>query len=511
MVRRALVQISMAASATDAIFTVQSSAPTSTISLSRLVEVLAHPEKYNLEPRVWFALNAPASLVASHPAHTLAARLGMHNQLERLQDMLREAFGANVRAHTIANKLNAIRSCERSMRSTPNSERLLVSKTSTMSLGIRKVSWIAFGETNLASSPSDQLAADSRLPQPSSASRTLQMIICHNQRNTRCNAEKQTDNGELPLPSSTPTAQPRSSLRELLLALGRQAPFCDASGEPLPDWLLDRSFHIGIDEMTDTSEGRRHLLRAASALVFHALDALTPAPLTTAAALAKAPKRDDTGKDPLRLAISAPNPPQGRKLLKFLAAQPMSQSLVTSYVSASRLQQKMAVKAQILAPFTSQYSLRMFNECFELELKECGGPVTSYSWKYAKWHAAIWLPGQCSLESQTKRWRLKGTGELNNLPPYQVVRAVEFLCSPENLQHVAHGTRRVRTSSGWQEFSATERTQCAEALWKLFESSCEKHQRVSRSHFLELAAMVAGSTQKSYGALDSRACRIPPN
>ena len=57
--------------------------------------------------------------------------------------------------------------------------------------------------------------------------------------------------------------------------------------------------------------------------------------------------------------------------------------------------------AQILSPLTAGYSLRIFNECFEFQLGEAGlGPLTRYRWRYAKWHACIWLSGQTSAVSK---------------------------------------------------------------------------------------------------------------
>ena len=65
---------------------------------------------------------------------------------------------------------------------------------------------------------------------------------------------------------------------------------------------------------------------------------------------------------------------------------------------------------------------------------------------------------------------------------------------------------RPQLSDGsWQELSSTERTECKTALWKQYESSLAEDLRVAKSHFLELADLVAPHTQKSYGALDSYA------
>ena len=159
----------------------------------------------------------------------------------------------------------------------------------------------------------------------------------------------------------------------------------------------------------------------------------------------------------------------------------------------------MAVKAQILAPLTAQYSLRAFNECFEVVLADAGGPLKRYHWHFARWHNATWLAGQTAPQSATPRWRLKGHSML--------LKAIEFLTSGEHLQHVAYGSRRVRKSDGtWIDFPKTERTRCPEELWKAFVASQPDGSRhVERSRFLELAMLVADTEQKSYGALDTYA------
>ena len=162
--------------------------------------------------------------------------------------------------------------------------------------------------------------------------------------------------------------------------------------------------------------------------------------------------------------------------------------------------------AQILSPLTAGYSLRIFNECFEFQLGEAGlGPLTRYRWRYAKWHACIWLSGQTPAVSKTEKWRLKGGGDLGPLPHSKLVGAVDFLASGDNMQHVAFGTHRVKTSTGWVEFPKTQRRQCAEALHTAYAATRDATLRLGRSHFLELAEMVAGETQKSYGALDTYA------
>ena len=39
--------------------------------------VLSHPASYNLQSAVWYAINAPTTMIESHPGHTLAGRLAL--------------------------------------------------------------------------------------------------------------------------------------------------------------------------------------------------------------------------------------------------------------------------------------------------------------------------------------------------------------------------------------------------------------------------------------------------
>ena len=53
------------------------------LSCEQLCAVLANPEQFGLTPGVWLALDAPATLVASHAPHTLAGRLGVSPEAPR--------------------------------------------------------------------------------------------------------------------------------------------------------------------------------------------------------------------------------------------------------------------------------------------------------------------------------------------------------------------------------------------------------------------------------------------
>ena len=268
------------------------------------------------------------------------------------------------------------------------------------------------------------------------------------------------------LPPPPPPPRQRLTLRGILTALG--VPLTDEAGRKLPASLLDRRFDMGLSNMSATSGGRRNLMQAGSVAVYHVLDALAPDPLATAAALSAVPKRswpDSSAGAGLRSALATSTPPRGRRLLDLIAQSPMAKSLVYSYICAEQRKEPVRVLAQILSPLTAGYSLRIFNECFEFQLGEAGlGPLTRYRWRYAKWHACIWLSGQTPAVSKTEKWRLKGGGDLGTLPHSKLVGAVDFLASGDNMQHVAFGTHRVKTSTGWVEFPKTQRRQCAEAL-----------------------------------------------
>ena len=76
------------------------------LSANDLLFILAHPDNFGLELGVWYAINAPSSMVASHPAHTLAGRLGVSaDDLEELA----EAAELHVKPKSLSKKLSALR------------------------------------------------------------------------------------------------------------------------------------------------------------------------------------------------------------------------------------------------------------------------------------------------------------------------------------------------------------------------------------------------------------------
>lgn len=232
------------------------------------------------------------------------------------------------------------------------------------------------------------------------------------------------------------------TLREILASLHVSPPYLDAAGAQVSARLLNKRFNKGLGApelsgMSTTSGGRRELLAVASMAVHAVLSLLAPEPLATAAALA-APRQRNVDADPLRAALITSAQPKGRRLLELIAASPLAQSLLESWQAATARKERAATKAQILAPFTRQYSLRLFNECFQVQLE--GVVATRHDWSTARWHEATWRAGQTPPTTTTPKWRL--AGHVN------FIKALDFLTDGENLQHVAYDTRRIRTDDG---------------------------------------------------------------
>ena len=333
----------------------------------------------------------------------------------------------------------------------------------------------------------------------------------------------------------------------------------DAHGDLVKDYLLNSKFEQGVASKTE----RRKLLSAASALTHTVLSMLAPGPLATAAYLAR-PMTGTAAPDPLRVALATAGFAElpRKQQRQVLASSGMAQDLIYSLKSAQALKAPTGVIAQILSPFPASFSLSSFNSCFNMS-------ITRHTWRYARWHASVHLAAQarparawqyesstrcCSrmpllsaaqtpIQSKTERWRLKGGGADGTLPHEAITRALDFLTSPDNLQHTAFDSRRVKKSNGqWVELPDTQRKACAEALWKAYAATHEvgegedkededadppelldeddddgswqrpsgavleqgaRGRRLSRSYFLHLANLVAGSTQQAYGALDT--------
>jgi len=325
-------------------------------------------------------------------------------------------------------------------------------------------------------------------------------------------------------------AMARQTVRQIFQTIAPNLRIRDASGSALPAYLLDTKFLQGYDESSTLL--RRRMLAAASALMHAVLAKLAPLPLATARQLADPPKRSaaQVAADPFRNALMGGASSSKRRFMTQLASSGVVQSLVVSFSAAEARKATTAEKAQILAPLTASFTLRLFNEIFRPSPMS---PLTRYMWQYGQWHERVFLAAQTPIESRTQRWRLKGSGPGGTAPHAAIVEAVDFLTSETHLQHTAFGTRRVRMSDGrWVEFPATERIRCAEALWRLYAASFGADgeltaaegggsddelpglagdepvmvlggKRLSRSHFLRLANLAAKATQKSYGALDT--------
>ena len=92
--------------------------------------------------------------------------------------------------------------------------------------------------------------------------------------------------------------------------------------------------------MAKGSGTRRELLVAASAVVHAVLAVLAPDPLGTAAALA-VPRQRRVDADPMRKASVSSAQPKGRVLDMLIAASPMAQSLISSYLTTVQRKEPM--------------------------------------------------------------------------------------------------------------------------------------------------------------------------
>ena len=265
-------------------------------------------------------------------------------------------------------------------------------------------------------------------------------------------------------------AMARTTVRQIFESIApHSTKFHDASGSALPPYLLDHKFLKSYEE-SSTLE-RRRMLMAASALMHAVLQRLAPLPLATAGRLVDPPKRSgvQVASDPMRSALMGGTVSSKRRFLTQLASCGVVQSLVASFVAAEARKATAAEKAQILAPLTASYTLRLFNEIFRISPMS---QLTRYVWYYGQWHERVFLSGQTPMQSVTQRWRLRGRGPGGTAPHAAIVEAGDFLTSDETMQHTAYGSRRVRMSDGtWVVFPATERKRCVEALWRLYATS----------------------------------------
>ena len=444
------------------------------LTTTRLVEILATPTEHWLSEDVWYAVTASRSMIEDTPDHTLAAHLGL--SASQLADLLYQAGmeGQGRGASSWMKILNAKRA---------SGDPIQMTFTTTCDKHRHKCKWIAFGTTELSTDPLAQVAADSTLPQPPRASETLAHLASRKRLRSLRGTAESDELLSLPAASSKAPAASRDqsdapptrrllSLQQVFDSLGAPKPYCDSNGKPIRAELLTRVFPSSIVGLSPNSGYRRELLHAASAAVFALLSAISVDPLALASALA-VPRQRNAHDDPLRLSLVSSAQPKGRRLQELIAASPLAQNLLSSYLAARKRGEKMAVLAPILAPLTAQYSLRLFNELFEVELLDlpldAAGPlarysglVTRYSWHYARWHRFIWGSAQPAVRTVTERQRLF---HADGLPHVLLSEALEFLVSGAYLQHVAFGTRRVKKSDGtYVEFSATQLRGTLEAL-----------------------------------------------
>ena len=137
--------------------------------------------------------------------------------------------------------------------------------------------WMAFSASEPQSTPAQQLAPESERPQPAALATVHAALAAASRRAALRSAGPSSDvqmppAPPVPVPTPATPALPRhKTLGELLHILGVPKPWLDAAGTPLTATLLSRGFQTGLDGMAEGSGGRRQLLQAASALVYHAL------------------------------------------------------------------------------------------------------------------------------------------------------------------------------------------------------------------------------------------------
>eukprot|EP00966_Prymnesium_polylepis_P024891 573816-Prymnesium_polylepis.1 len=338
----------------------------STLTLygDRLLEVLRAPVQYFFKPGIWYAINCEQDLVTDRPEATLAGRLDLSAESLKTELALIGLGSADVR----------------SWKRVLQTAEVYITKAG---IGTKNIAFIAFGKEPLFA-PKDQIKPLSLLPQPAVLSKST-MAIAGLKRPRDPSPQFRSSVGR---PAAATTAGPSSpaaaaspsrppqrlsskTLGEILAALGCSTPFRDPAGAVVRPALAKKRFGTAFNEMAKGSGTKAELLAAASVAVHAVLSMLAPDPLGTAAALA-VPRRRSKEAEPLRLALVTAAQPTGSVLDQLIAASPLAQSLLSSYVAAANRKEKMAVKAQILAPLTAQYSLRTFNECFEVQLAGAG-------------------------------------------------------------------------------------------------------------------------------------------
>jgi len=80
---------------------------TTVLSATDVAVILANAEEFGLSFGVWYAINASEALVASHPSHTLAGRLGVSG--DRLEELF-EAANLCGKVSAVTKKLALMRS-----------------------------------------------------------------------------------------------------------------------------------------------------------------------------------------------------------------------------------------------------------------------------------------------------------------------------------------------------------------------------------------------------------------
>ena len=174
---------------------------------------------------------------------------------------------------------------------------------------------------------------------------------------------------------------------------------------------------------------------------------------------------------------------------QVVAESKLSTALVTSFADARKREAPNPQLAQILSPLAAQYSLRVFNEAFELKLE--GAPVKRHLWSLARTHLALWHAAQ-SAEPGGGHQRIRFSWETLQ----GCLRHIG-----EHLQVLAHGDRSLVLED------TNERLWVGRALLKskpedMYRDYVKGGGKAGRSVYLFACDQASCGSLKQLGALD---------
>ena len=269
--------------------------------VATLLRVLLQPEAFGLDSQVWYSVSYDDGQLDGRLEHSLAARLDI-DPVMLWTAVWPAAFGDRAKAVQISKRLEAARAQADLLEANTTVNKLASFYGSTrvrspsqptgrrveeqeegkpnMVCHLRpsppqQVNWISFDAT-LTSTPVEQLEEGSTLPQPRPLSATRDALErAQRQRSLRSAAasggvelqlgRQAQQPAQLPRePAQQQSASPKPQrLRSLLAVLGAPKPYRDASGQRLPDSLLDRiceSHHwerVKVTKKTETETVRK--------------------------------------------------------------------------------------------------------------------------------------------------------------------------------------------------------------------------------------------------------------